>query len=565
MLHSQPEDDDVTVLDVHSGSAFRDTSDNKYDTHAKVIYEAVQNALNAEATEIWVVIDYRNKAISIRDNGIGVTVADFNEVLKLKGMRGFSKGMGYFNLGFTSALGKCQILQFTSKAKQHDAPFVRWTFDSTEIFESRVGVEIPRETLGFSFSRSPRSESEVNWRSSYEMINLIFSDSGGSRPKPKGKVIRDYCIKSFREAMIQNGTKMHIKEIDAKGKTVYAESFVADAFKGKKLKDWKASKPKTTRVELYLSGKTGKKYTGQGVTAHRLQNKFGVDVGLLLKQCSDSDLLDSKDLVAAFSSGMFEGKIESALLELLPDRKTFRQNDDLLEFLIHLQQWWEEVGMDHYEKVRNDESSELFAKCAKDAQEKLKKIAEEFDATKLLESKRKPDKQKPEGPPGFETDPNGDEIQEDGGTGTYDKPGGPTGGTTVCPVPGPYPGGAIKPPVPPRGGTGGNIKNTGNTKPSGKKSWDLKLVESTDLDAETPWFISNDRRQVLVNIEHHYYTRVYENRDFRQKRVVEYQMKILFQALSLVTSDFEPADEFWQNTQSVLFQELFLEVLSITG
>jgi hypothetical protein len=540
----------VTVLGVHFGAAVKSIA-NKYRGIKNVIPEAVQNALDANAVDVWVTVNHKNRTISVRDNGDGVSIDEFNAATGQKGKtyKEDDNAVGQFNEGFLSPLGKCDKFTFTSKSKDDNPlePYNRWTLVSKDIFESDVPVELNPEPIEYRFARNrPKSDGPewANWRSEMKMFKFTTTV-----PLDEHEILLE-CTRKYRGKMLRIGTTLHLTVIDKAGNTVLKRDYKAQKFAGKKLKDWKkVDGENVTRIELYSSSATDK--SNPGIRVSSLKRPFDLPVTTLLDQETCSLLDHEKDLVSALKSNIFQGKIESNLLVLKSTRDGFEEDDRLLDFLEHLVEWWHEVGKTEYARLQSHESSEIFQNCAKKAQDAFRKLTEDPEIRKLLENLRR---SKPIGiGDGLiaEADKHGDSVVLTGSEGPYE-------------TPEPTKRDPKTPPGKPGGKTWG-IAN-GGTKAVTVSYRGLIIKESQELDSSTPWQIELASLTVFVNIEHQYYSRCYDvAATKREKAITDYQKKVLFQALSLVTSGFSPSDTEWLFVQEVLFQELLFEVLNITG
>lgn len=536
------------MLGVHFGTSVKNMA-GKY-KFRDIIPENVQNALDANAKAVWVTVNHKNATISVRDNGDGVSIDQFNAASGQKGKtyKQDDNSVGQFNEGFLSPLGKCEYFTFTSKSKDSDSsePYYRWTLVTEDIFGSDVPVELNSEPIEYKFARNrPKSDSSqsVPWRSEMMMYNFKTT-----APFDAHEILLE-CTRKYRVTMLSIDATLHLTVIDRSGKRTMNE-FKAQKFAGKKLKVWnKVDGENETRIELYHSIATDKSNPGVRVSA--LKRQYDLPVSTLLSQETCLAVLhQDKDLISALNSNIFQGKIESNLLVLKSTRDGFEEDERLLEFLEHLEVWWNEVGRTEFAKLQNNESLEIFYNCAKKAQDAFKKLTEDPELQKLMESLRR---SKPAGiNDGLiaEADKHGDSIVDNGSDGKFPKQD-PKDKTKN---PGGKPGGK------PRGSL-----EEGN-KPVTVSYKGLRIKESQELDSSTPWQIDLATLTVFVNIEHQYYSRCFDvTAGKKEKAITDYQKKVLFQALSLITSGSSPSDSEWLAAQHVLFQELFLEVLTITG
>ena len=71
----------LSTLDVHMGSVLMHIASDTYTTLPRTVLEGVQNAIDADADTITIIVDMRTRDIIIRDDGNGVTVKMFDDAL----------------------------------------------------------------------------------------------------------------------------------------------------------------------------------------------------------------------------------------------------------------------------------------------------------------------------------------------------------------------------------------------------------------------------------------------------------------------------------------------------
>ena len=115
-----------------------------YITLLEVILEAVQNALDVNATRIKIVLNRQLRYIVIRDNGDGVNQDDFEKALVSVGCSGKEKNkLGEYGIGLIAPLGKCREFSFTSCPADTKQGYIEWTFNVAQLRKQTEQVHIP--------------------------------------------------------------------------------------------------------------------------------------------------------------------------------------------------------------------------------------------------------------------------------------------------------------------------------------------------------------------------------------------------------------------------------------
>lgn len=318
-----------------------------YATIERVILESVQNAIDSNALFVWVTVNQKKRTISIRDNGSGASPKKFQEALhsvaySIKD----DEALGQFGLGLISPIGKCEYFTFTSSPKSTttDPGFYRWTFNTKEIAAQSSIDGIPMETvpkLLFSHVQlSLKGRDVVNWRTEVTMHG-VTADRVVSRLSldDLSAAIRD----RFSAAMRRKGTTVYLKLVSSKGET-QSQEVTAVEFLGDKLpvKKYDGKNCGVTSFNLFLSPKTKQGRKGK-VSVGIKGNDYRIGIADFVE--SSRSLLHP-ETIDILCSGTFEGYVISESCELHPGRRSFVENDALLEFCIHLDRWAQEVGTD---------------------------------------------------------------------------------------------------------------------------------------------------------------------------------------------------------------------------
>lgn len=318
-----------------------------YATIERVILESVQNAIDSNASFVWVTINQKKKAISVRDNGSGASPKKFQEALhsvaySIKD----NEALGQFGLGLISPIGKCEYFTFTSSPKDTTANtmFYRWTFNTKEIAAQSSIDGIPKETvpeLTFSHLQlSLKNRIVVNWRTEV-MMHGITTDRVVNRVSldDLSSAIRD----RFSAAMKRKGTIVFLKLVSSKGEA-QSQEVTAVEFLGDKLpvKKYEGKNSGVTTLNFFLAPKTKQGRKGKVLVGIK-GNDYRIGITDFVES---SRALLHPETIDILCSGTFEGCVISEGCELHPGRRSFIENEGLLEFCIHLDRWAQEIGTD---------------------------------------------------------------------------------------------------------------------------------------------------------------------------------------------------------------------------
>ncbi|MFA5163444.1 MAG: ATP-binding protein [Patescibacteria group bacterium] len=332
------------VMGVHAGNALKYITDN-YPTLSKVILELVQNSLDSDANEIYISVDYNQRSIYVRDNGSGISPAQFSEAISLvcKSNKTDRGKLGQFGIGMLSPLGKCKYFIITSAPAQ--SKYSRWTFNSQEILESSEFSEILRQDapeILFSLTgRAGPNKKPVPWRTEVRLYGFSKDNSINAVGLED---LRSLILGQFSEAMKRLNVTIHLR-IKRSDKKVEELNFQAAQFKGQKLEAvaYGDKMSGQTTFELYVSPKT--KAGRRGVVIFGVKgNDFRIPMSVFRRSIEG---IANSETVNVLASGFFEGQILSSACTLHQNRKEFREDEALVEFCIHLDSWVENHGQQH--------------------------------------------------------------------------------------------------------------------------------------------------------------------------------------------------------------------------
>lgn len=509
---------------------------NTYKKVTQVILEAIQNALDAEAKNVWININWIKRTISVRDDGHGVTHETFDKALDNVGKSIKPKGrLGRWGYGLVAPLGKCVEFTFTSQPKStgNQQPYLRWTFVTDDIENTSEEIDIPGiavEELRFSRSLKPRT-GFVNWRTCVELRGIVTDKRIASVDVNE---LIETAVDEFRVRMLQRDVTLHLNVIPEQGHP-YSSSHKAEPYSGEKLDpvQTKAGSNGVVRINLWLAKRTSGKYAGK-VGVGQIDDAFRVPMDKFVR--SVHGLLD-KETAKALASGVFEGEITSNMIRLEATRVSFEENDGLIEFLGEIEKWYEVIGRAYYEEACDKADSERFRKNAEQTLDSVQKMLDDPGLKELRDLVST-----------FPPNPHGIGVPSPDGSNTGDdaevsarkdkvkakkKRGGGNGGN------GGGDGGG-------NGGSGGGSGGGRSTDtdetvfipdPNGKhrmtvkvRNFGLRFGETEDIHG--PWQLDTSEGILWFNTSHPLYSQCSDARN-ADKVIQKYQRQVAIQALSL--------------------------------
>ncbi|MBI4127613.1 MAG: ATP-binding protein [Parcubacteria group bacterium] len=312
----------------------------------------IQNALDEEATKVWVTINRRARNLTISDNGLGKNQKEFEKALRsvCQSVKDSSK-MGRFGVGLIAPLGKCERYTFLSTPKDEPRGFIEWTFVTDEIRAQRVVSGIPRAArtdLVFEL-QGRHGQQRVPWRTEMRIENFT-TDRMISRIS--GESLKAEILDRYSPVMRKYETVVSIRIKDLDGRDLPPLVFSAKPFEGEPLEvqtitDLDAG---PTIFELYIARKTAKGRKGQ-VTVGEVGNDYRINFATFARSVNDWLPL-SEEVISVFTSGIFEGQILSTNAKFHPNRKGFEKNDALTGLCACIDAWFRKVGHQHFQEVR---------------------------------------------------------------------------------------------------------------------------------------------------------------------------------------------------------------------
>lgn len=325
-------------MGIHVGRALKFITDN-YPTLNKVILELVQNSLDSDAKNICIAINYRNDSLKVRDNGSGISIQKFSEAVRSVCNSSKKAGkLGQFGIGLLSPLGKCEEFIITSAPQGPNPKYRSWYFNSKEILRSEDLPEIAyKDCPEIVYSRNLNihlpNKRPVDWYTEVAVNNFTKDSSINAIAVDD---LRSLILAHFSEAMKKLDTVVTVR-IMSKEKEKTDLTFKAADFKGEKLNKviYGSEENGQTSFEMYVSPKTKKGRQGQILVGVK-GNDFRIPFSVFIKSIRDMINVEAYHIL---TSGTFEGAIISDQCTLHQNRKEFENNEKLLYFCIHINDW----------------------------------------------------------------------------------------------------------------------------------------------------------------------------------------------------------------------------------
>lgn len=367
---------------IHMGEALIKIA-GTYPTLLDVVVECIQNALDANATKIWVILNRKSRLLTIRDNGEGRSRTEFEEALTSVCSSIKPKGkLGRFGIGLISPLGKCESYAFTSTTRDDPRGYLEWEFITDDLQQQAMIDGIPmrkRSDLVFEFTPRPHQE-QIFWRTEIR-IERFSKDSHIN--KISIETLKDAILDRFKPALGRLGTIISVRLKDIDGKTELTRDIKAEQFSGKKLEEaiFHDKDAGDCIFHLFLARRTEKGRKGK-VLIGEADDEYRIPFTIFAR--SAEKWLD-KEIIEIFLSGVFEGEILASRISLLPSRKGFVENEKLAGFCATLETWHKEHGKNLFEEAKEEKQEERYQKLGRLSLQVLESMLfrEEFSA--LLE------------------------------------------------------------------------------------------------------------------------------------------------------------------------------------
>ena len=347
----------VSTLDFHKGRALLQIA-KEYPTLLENLLEQVQNAIDADATRIGVLLNKKTRRVVVTDNGHGVSKEDFEQALQhvCSSQKAAGK-LGRFGIGLISPLGKCVRFKFASCPKNVPQGYLEWTFDTAQIAKQSDEVSVPSEHhRQMAYRKNAQGMGTKEGSTMYVPWRTRVTIEGYSEDK---LISRLGSIDSLIENILQRfGTSMRRKNVllsvrftNEDGSKEERENIKPVSYTGKRLERvfYTDLNSGQTTFELYLAQKTTKGYNGK-IVIGEADNDYRFPWSSFIR--AGNEYLPRREVLEALSSGIFEGEITSSGCTLHSNRKNFERNDAFVEFCVAVEKWYDEHGEQYLAKVR---------------------------------------------------------------------------------------------------------------------------------------------------------------------------------------------------------------------
>lgn len=352
---------------------------NLYRGLLRSLLESVQNALDADASRIFIGVNQKLQTAVVLDNGEGADRDRFETALLSVGMsiKPGSK-LGRFGFGLVSPTTECATYTFTSWPTS-DNIVRRWTFRESDIVEKRQNLRIPCETLDVLPSMpewaAPYATDTfaVGWRTIIRLDQIkLDRTSSAFDPDEFDSQVRA----RFSQVMRQTGALVRLVFIDRKGATT-TRDINPTAYLGEPLDSARYEYPDTGVVEftLYRAPETPSGQRRGEIVVMRTNDNTAITLDDFVRQARGRRWAKGlQAAIAALSSGYFEGVITCEKIELDPERSKLLYDDALQYLYLVIEQWYNEVGQHHFESERVQTREARWLELSRKSQAWLRKL-----------------------------------------------------------------------------------------------------------------------------------------------------------------------------------------------
>lgn len=343
------------VIGFNKGKVLMHLARTTYTTLRQVIVEGVQNAIDADASEIWIRVNMKKREIHIANDGHGVDIDLFKRALNSVGHGVKSKDkLGRFGLGLISPLDKCECFTFTSKPNGQPK-WLQWEFRGQQIETQADTMRIPRRSIGRDRMRG--------WLFATTVLKIqkFTQDRTTSALDPVTLVTS--IQEKLGPALHKSGVTCHLEFI-AKDGTRTEETVKPLEYSGDPLQTWLTADQDAGEVEfeLYLSRRTTQGRKGR-VVLSEMEATYPITMHEFANQAQDWLSREAREIL---NSGIFEGIIRAECLELHPSRSKFVRNDAVMGVCVVIERWLDAVGRELYLEERAElEEHRLQELCLK--------------------------------------------------------------------------------------------------------------------------------------------------------------------------------------------------------
>lgn len=338
---------------------------DQYPTLLSVIREAVQNAIDAAATRIVITLNLKDREVEICDNGKGASFAEIEHKFLEIGHSTKKGAYGMFGVALLSPIGKCDQVDFYSRTK-----------GDKEFYQLRIDVKEFARALGEpSIKVKPTTYDPLKeWWTTKVAMHRVKDDR--TCRFPTALEIEDEVVSNFNAGMERLKTDVTVHLINEKGAANKAYSFKARPYGGEPLAEIEIiDNSRKGSKALFRLFKVPSHHGGRGVSVGNRSNLSRISWAVFVRSMSQDQL--SADLTKALSqgTGLFEGEILTSAIEFLNvDRQSVKLSDQLLEFLVAIEKWWETIGQEIYESAVEEGKDLVYQKSMLDVLTDVQRI-----------------------------------------------------------------------------------------------------------------------------------------------------------------------------------------------
>ncbi len=362
-------------IKVPIGEMLTKTIHDSYGTLLEMILELVQNGVDADARFISVTVNKKTRAITVTDDGDGVSKEKYELALQsvMRSKKTRDK-YGQFGMGMLSPLAKCEWHELIS-CPRGGTTYLQWVFKTDEIKAQNDEVFIPhRPRQDLRFADDPRGfkgATKVGWRTMVVVHGFTTDKLVGRLPDAQS--LFHEVTRKYREKMLERKIELSITIISEKDERTNKTGF-AKPYSGRRLGEVVIANQDAgeTHFHLYLARKSEKKYEGDGVSVGEADNAFRFSFRTFARSPAAAAI--KAEVVEALCSGVFEGDILTERAKLHSDRKSFEPSDALLGFCMAIEDWYTQHGKQHYEAALELRDGERYKALG----DELSKFAEGF-------------------------------------------------------------------------------------------------------------------------------------------------------------------------------------------
>ena len=366
-------------MGVHFGHAYLMIA-NRYPTLLKVILEAVQNALDASASKIWITVNQRHRSVYVRDNGNGSSRENFELSLAMicKSQKEDDR-LGRFGIGVISPLGKCEYFTFTSCAVPQLKAYLQWKFVTEDIEGSEAAPTIPvAEKTNLEFGIGSW---QVPWRTEVAIFKFA-----------RDEVVSNFSLSDLKmEILDRFGQRIRrqkcalIIKMTGAGGNESNDSFTSTSWTGIPFPEYRTIQPAAGRVTVRLFRK---QRIGVGKPKGRIvvgeeENDFRITFEDFSRTAGR--FLDA-ELTTALKSGRIEGELTAAGIRCKPERDGFIEDLALQQFCSTLNEWYEEKGKDLISDEEGKRDADRWQALGRRAMEQVEQLLQAPQSKGLLEA-----------------------------------------------------------------------------------------------------------------------------------------------------------------------------------